>query len=498
MKRFFRVFVAAAVLFLLHSGLLAQEHIRILHWADFHAANRGFPPSGKQKVWTGGMPLLAGAIQSFRADSVPVAVVHAGDEFQGTPISTLTRGESQVYLLSLLKLDVFEPGNHDFDYGKDRLLELLRRFPLPVICANLFDRREGRLLFPPYRIVSLGSVRVGFIGLITPSLSRLVMRKNVAGLRVLEPAASVRRFVRALRDSVDLFVVVSHMGIDRDRELARQVGALDLILGGHSHTVMRKPEIVNGVLISHAGSKGRSIGIIDLWVDAEKDTIVSFRRRLEPLTDRAFRADPGIQAVVDSLEAVVDRELGEVVATLKRDWVRKYRGESNIGDWIADAYRAFTGADIAFHNSGGIRKGLKKGPVTKRDFWEICPFENRLVVFEVRGRELYRLLETNFDGKGEFLQMSGLEVWVDLSRPPGQRVLKVRVNGEPVKDSRIYRVATNNFLVDHFYDVFGLPPKGRKISYLDAIDHDVLIWYARKQKVIEGKKAGRIHYRRNR
>jgi len=211
------------------------------------------------------------------------------------------------------------------------------------------------------------------------------------------------------------------------------------------------------------------------------------------LTSRRFRPDGRVQAVVDSMENIVNKRLSGVIARLQRDWVRVYRGESNIGDWIADAYRDYTGADIAFHNSGGIRKNLPKGPVTKRDIWEIVPFENYVVTFDVKGRELYTMMENNFDGRGEFLQISGMKVWVDLSAPVGRRVKKIDVAGKPVDPNKTYRAATNNFIFNHFYQTFGISPKGRHPRYWDKVDHDILIDYALRQKIIPGKKDGRIH-----
>ncbi|HHM23803.1 MAG TPA: bifunctional metallophosphatase/5'-nucleotidase [Bacteroidetes bacterium] len=477
----------------LRAPLFGQEHIRLLHWSDFHAANQYQKITGENGTYLrGGAALLAGALESFRREGVPVAAIHAGDEFQGTPICSITKGESQMLLLQMLRPDVFAPGNHDFDYGKIRLRQLLAKYPLPVVCANLWSKPDGRLYFPAYRILQLGKVKVGVIGLITPELGRLVLKGNISGLKLLDPVKTVRHYVHLLRDSVDVLVVASHMGIEEDRRLAEAFSGIDLILGGHSHTVMRKIERVNGVWISHAGARGRYLDRVDLWVDTDADSIVRLERELMEVTSRRFSPDSSVQSVVDSLEAIVDKDLNVQVAVLQRDWKRVYRGESNIGDWIADAYRDYTGADMAFHNSGGIRKNLPAGPVTKRDFWEITPFENYIVTFELTGRELLTLLENNFDGRGEFLQLSGLRVWVDLSAPVGKRVKKVLVNGKPLDPDRVYTAATNNFIYGHLYETTGLSPRGRKARYWDKVDHDILIDYAKKQRVIDGKVDGRI------
>ena len=486
--------ISILLLLVFSTGLFAAEHIRILHWNDFHAQNmpKVYKRHGKT-IHLGGAAALKAYLEKYGQGKPWVVTVHAGDEFQGTPISTLTRGMSQIEMLNLLRPDVFTLGNHEFDYGRDRLASELKLLKFPVISANLFDKETGRLFVRPYLIKKVDGVRLGFIGVITPDLLGLTLPKNVRGLEVLSPEKSVQKYMHVIRDSVDLIVVVSHMGVRRDEKLAANVPGIAVIIGGHSHTVLKRPKIVNGTIICQAGAHGSYLGKLDLWVDTAKDTIVRFDEKLIPVLADSIQPDPVVAKKVAELEKEVSKKLDVVIAQLKTNWIRgNERTESNIGDWEADAMRQYAKTDVAFMNSGGMRKNLYAGPIRKRDFWEINPFGNYFVTFNVTGKELRQILETDVNGKGEFLQVSGLKFTYDSRKPVGHRVLSVWVGGKPLRDSMTYSVCTNNFLAAQMYRNFGIPPEGHPLKRLPGIDRDIFIRAAEQQKVIDNRVEGRI------
>ncbi len=481
-------------LFLIETGF-PQEHIRILNWNDFHSKNVAQPKKDESgEYFSGGSAILKGALDFFRKDSLPTFIINAGDDFQGTPISGISRGASQIRLLNIIQPDLFIPGNHDFDYSRDRLDSLLKDVRFSVINSNMVDTRNGKTLFTPYQIKKIGNVRIGFLGLMAPYLSKLVVQDKIKNIEVLDPRAVVQKYMSVIADSIDILVVVSHMGIEMDRELARSVNTIDVIIGGHTHTVMAEPEVLNGVIIFQAGSDGSFLGNLELWVDTQLDTILQHKGKLISLDSRSFKSDPQTKSVVDSLENIVSFDLDIPIAELKTDWLRNGRKESNIGNWISDAFRDFTGADVTFQNSGGIRKNLLKGPVTKRDFWEIAPFGNQIVSFEVSGRELIIIFEFFLSDDGKRLQGSGFKVWFDPHAPQNEKVSIVLIGGKNINLEKIYSVATNYYVFDHFSDEFGISPGNldyRNVKSYSKVVREVLIDAATRQKTIYSTVEGR-------
>lgn len=494
MKRRLIVFLLLATLLLLTNCFHSQEKLTILHWNDFHAFNK--PNQARlengEKAVVGGAAVLKGYINKFRAEEKNVALVHAGDDFQGTPISNITEGMSQIKLLNLIHPDVFTIGNHEFDYGLPALRTAISQATFDIVSANIFDEEKNETFVKPYIIKKFGKIRVGFIGVIIPDLPSLTLPESIAGLKMLDPKVEVEKYVKIIQDSVDLVVVVSHMGLEYDEQLARDVDGIDIIIGGHLHRALFEPVIVNNVIICQAGSHGKYLGKLDIEFDLSKKKIVDYKSELVTTYAEKIQPDPAVQALVDSLEQIVDKELNAVIGELKTDWIRSRSGESNVGNWETDVMREYTGTDIAFQNSGGIRKDVFKGKITLRDMWELNPFANYFVVFEMTGRELRQTLERNSSGEGEFLQVSGVRYRFNEKDPVGNRVEKMWVKGKPVEDTKIYSVCTNNFLVGIFEEAFGFPADDRKMKSLNEIDRDIFIKAVKQQKEISSKIEGRI------
>ena len=482
------------VIFILVDCTSRNEKVTILYWNDFHSFNVPYESRIKDnnRVMLGGAATLKGYINKFKNENKNVATVHAGDEFQGTPICSITEGMSQIRLLNLIQPDVFTLGNHEFDYGLEALKKALSFAQFPVISANIFDTEQGKPLVEPYFIKQYGKIKIGYIGLMTPYLKSLSLPEHIRGLKLIEPEKAASQYINEIKDSVDLIVVVSHMGVDQDSLLASNVAGIDFIIGGHLHRALFDPMVVNDVIICQAGSQGKYLGRLDFEFDKKNKKIIRFHSQLIPTIVDKVQPDPLVAAAVDSLEKIAGEQLDIVIGEIKTDWIRSRNGESNIGNWQTDVMREFAGTDIAFQNSGGIRKNILAGKITLRDMWELNPFGNYFLTFELTGSELKKSLERNASGRGEYLQVSGLSYKWNPNKPVGQRVFVVKVNGKPLIESKKYSVCTNNFLIEHFYNVFGFPKENREIKELNVIDLDVFIDAVKKQKVISSKIEGRI------
>lgn len=503
-----RVLLSALVLsFGCSSSLVDREPstapLTILHWNDFHAQNVPMKISRKTAsgsdttYFVGGTAALLGYIDSLRRAHSDVAVLNAGDDFQGTPISSITCGRSQIELMNIIKPDAVTLGNHEFDYGIDSLRVNIARAQYPIVCANVFDSTTTTTLVPAYSVHSVGKVKLGVIGLTPPDLELLTIKHNLKGLSLIDLDHALESAITALRTQhqPDLIVVVSHMGFDKDTLLARRRSDIDVIVGGHSHTALFQPARKNRTIIVQAGSRGQYLGKLDLTVDLRGDSVLSYTGELIETRIDAVRPNPVAAMKVQELESLVDATLNEVIGTLLTPWDRKAgkKEESNLGNWECDVVRETTKADIAFLNSAGIRKNLDAGPITVRDIWEINPFGNTLVTFTVRGDTLRRMMEWQAGiPSREFLQVSGLRYVYDSSKPVGRQLASIEVNGKSVTDTALYRIATNNYVASHLPEFFGISQNSVDLTDTGIIDRDAFITYIRKHKIISSSVQGRI------
>jgi 5'-nucleotidase/UDP-sugar diphosphatase len=474
--------------------------LRILHWNDLHSQNVPFKVvkrdsiEGRDSVYyVGGIATLLGYIHQLKGNRRDVAVLNAGDDFQGTPISSITKGRSQIELMNIINPDAMTLGNHEFDYGLENLEKDLSLAHFPVLNANIFDERNGKNFQEPYLVKTFGDVTVGIIGLIIPDLSILTMRENIKGLRMLNEVQVVRKYIAELKkQGVNLIVVLSHIGVNADEALADSIRSIDVIIGGHSHTALFHPIKRKHTIICQAGTRGRWVGELNLTVDLVGDSVYRYDGKLVETVVGKVTPDPIAAAKVDELESTVDKELNQVIGTLRVDWRAEYNHESNIGNWATDVMRAFAETDLAFANSGGFRKDVLAGNITVRDIWEIFPFNDDFVTFRVSGKMLRAMISWQADRKGESMQVSGLRYTFDSSKPFGQKVLSIEVNGKPVDDDKVYSVVTNNYVGGHLHDFYGVPERKIELTHLGKIDHDLFVEAVKKQRHISSRVEGRI------
>lgn len=462
----------------------------MLYWNDFHAAVCLYPSSEEENS-----PLVSGSayfavyLDSLRALNANTVVINAGDEFTGDPLSTLTRGKAQIELLNLLEPDIFLLGNHEFDYGVENLKEVLEIAEFPVICANLVDKKRKEPFVPPYLILNKGKFKIAFIGLITEGIGKAV--KEWGELEVLDAESTLTFYMNRLEGETQLQVLVSHMGIQKDKSIARKVKGLELIIGGHSHTTLFRPLRVNNTLICQAGSGGRYIGKLDLFLDPQ-GKIASYHNDLVETFTKGIKPDDSVRSKIEELEKDLGIDYDEKIGELKTPWIRDDKGESNIGNFLADAMRSYAKADVAFTNSGGIRKNLRAGPITVRDIWQIAPFSDHLVVVELSGDELLNVLEKNCRKGIDLLQVSGVKYSYSLERPSGERVIEVKVNKKEIVPNKRYKMVINDYMLEHLKDYLGIPKHNLKYEFLPDLDREVFIREVKKRGIVNSRVEGRM------
>lgn len=491
----------------LTTSLCAQHHLvplTILHWNDFHSYNTPYNvtvyDSLARKDTTylvGGSATLLGYINYYRLTEQNVVTFFGGDDFTGTPISPLTKGRSQIELMNIINPTAVTLGNHEFDYGSNTLAEHLKIAAYPVLCANVWDERENRYFVSPSTVINVGGIRLGVIGLTPPELPILVVRDNLPGLRMLDIDSVLAVQIAAMKqENVDLILLVSHMGIGHDTTVAQKFRDINVIIGGHDHLPLFTPVRKNRAVIVQAGSYGRWLGKLDVLVDVAGDSVYSYTGKLVETRVDGVTPDPIAARKVEEFEALVGAEMKEVIGELKTPW-RRSRGDgnmdSNIGNWQADVMREYAKADVAFQNNGGIRADLPAGPITVGDIMRISPFGNHFVTFTVQGATLRAMVEfqTRVNPR-EFVQVSGLRYRFDSSKPAGQRLVSIEVNGNRLEDDRTYRIVTNNYVFSNLEAHFGILANQVHPENLPLLDREVFIERIRKDKVIASYVDGRI------
>ncbi|MFH1862610.1 MAG: bifunctional UDP-sugar hydrolase/5'-nucleotidase [bacterium] len=444
----------------------------ILHWNDFHAQNLPFEREfDGQKVKVGGVAHLTALLDSLRELEPRTFALHAGDEFTGTPISSITQGKSQIELLNVVKPDAFALGNHEFDYGWGTLKQRMTEANFPLLCCNVFDLETGGGIAPSYVIIERDGVKIAVIGVMVRSLASHVLADAVQGLRVEDPIPIVNRLLDDLCPQTDLQVALTHQGVEEDQRLAQGCPRLDVIVGGHRHAILFEPVMDNGIPILQAGSQGQYLGCFRALVDTAADRIVSFQEELILVESDKIPARPDVAQLVAGQEAQISAELDRVIGTLIVPWERVYDGESNVGDWTADAMIRLSGRDVAFINSGGFRRDVPAGPVTVRDLWELHPFGNRLMGFQLSGEELKKVISQQTKRQGGSLQVGGVRV---LAKQDSSEIVEITVGGQPLETAKSYSIITNEYVVGHAERYFGFDLGERAITDLGWIDRELV------------------------
>ena len=471
--------------------------IDILSVNDFHGA---LVQSGSNP----GAAEFAAFVRAERAKNPEGTIfLSAGDMFQGSPDSNLLYGKTVVEVFNALGLDAMTLGNHEFDWGLDKLHDRVRESKFPYVVANIREKDgAGRLSFTqPYVILERCGVKIAVVGLATPETASTTSPKNVAAFEFRLPEPVMKELLPALRSGgADLVVVLSHLPAWQNKttgeisgeaaELAAEAPGIDAVVSGHSHQPVAGK--VNGVPLVQACAYGRALSRISLvYSRAEKRLVDSSAATLAvPVKDG--RADPEVAAIVAASQAEIAPVKNMAVGRTADELTHDRYTLSVLGQWACDAFRRATKADIAFQNGGGLRTSIPAGFVTMGNLYEVAPFDNILVTVDMTGDQVLQVLNHGINNKHGMLQFSGLQVRIDSARPLGDQVLEVRLNdGKPLDPDATYRVVTNDFMVDGG-DEFTMFKQGRNITATFVPVRDVLADAFRQAGTVRVKLDGRL------
>lgn len=504
-KRLFKYLLVPAVIFFLISLAAAVSpsqarppvDITILHVNDTHGhilplIEKGIDPERP----VDGAAWLAGMIVQERENNpAGTLLLSGGDMFQGTAISNIFYGKPVIEIMNALKFDAMVVGNHEFDWGRDVLNEMRTEALFPFLAANVRDQAGAYLPgVKPCVLRERKGLKIAIIGVTTTEAAYTTRPANVKGLAFLDPRTVLPGWIRKAKSrGAKLIVVLSHSGLDADRRMAGEIPGIDVIVGGHSHTVVKDPVTVGRTIIVQAGCCGWYLGVLKLRVDPDSGEILHHTMQGE--LKKVFSGpddpfDPGIARIVEKYEGRIRERFSAAVGETLVDLSRNSDGESNLGDLLCDAMKEAAGAGIAFQNSGGIRSNIPEGKITLEQAYSVLPFDNLLVSMDLTGKQILRLLERSALMEHGILQSSGIRVTYNLERPPGRRVVEAMVNGEPLSAEKAYRIVTNDFLAAGG-DKFSAFRNGKNIRYGDD-QREVFLRYLKKHSPVHPGVEGRI------
>jgi 5'-nucleotidase len=469
--------------------------ISIVHTNDTHARVEAGSYDGM------GLDKVATIVNNVKAANPNTLVLDAGDALHGQTIATLVEGESIIKIFNEIGYDAMTAGNHDFNYGKERLLELADMANFPILGANVYKANYENFL-PEYVIKEVGGVKVGIFGLATPETKFKSHPKNTEGLEFFDSVIIGKLMVAKLQDEADVIVALSHLGLDqssteRSDLIAEYVDGIDLIVDGHSHTVLEEGMMVGDTMIVQAGEYDKNVGRVDILVKNGKVSSMT-AKLITKEEGEALEADPGVVAIVEEIKEANDLITEEIIGSteIKLEGAREFvrTGETNLGNLITDSMVEFTGADVALTNGGGIRDSIQIGDITVGDVITVLPFGNYVVTIDVTGAELVEALEHGLQAYpetlGAFPHIAGMNVVFDPSQEVGSRVVEVTVGGEELDMEATYSLATNDFLAagGDDYTMFG----GKELTALYPGLDEILIEYIKEYGTEGSPVEGRI------
>ncbi len=448
-----------------------MKKLTLLHSNDMHG---DFMPEVIDGKEYGGMARLSGYVNKVRSEEQNVIYAIAGDMFRGSVIDSEFMGLSTIDLINILAPDVTAIGNHEVDYGLSHLLFVEKCARFPIINANLFVTMNNARLFQPYLNIEIDGMKILFIGILTEEVLASTRTEKVIGtfIDIEEAAREVGIICDNYRTSdTDMTVLLTHIGIENDRELARMLNpdwGVNIIIGGHSHTEMEEPEVINGVPVVQAGYGTKHIGRFNIEYDEEEHRIAGYTWQYLPVSEDNAPNDAVVSVILDRYKTKTDTKYKRVVARLRRKLTHPARNrETEIGNLYADMLQDESSFDIMFMGSGALRKE-ELGPIVEyQDMMENTPFDDVVWMLEVTGKQLKRMIlhiyrDEAWEGHTEFYQFSkGVRF---VYRKSTHTLEEFRFRGKDIADDQRLRIAMQNYHYENFEKFLGIPLEEVKVN----------------------------------
>jgi 5'-nucleotidase / UDP-sugar diphosphatase len=438
----------------------------ILHSNDMHGDFLA-EARGAEGNLIGGLSLLSGYINKVREEEKNVLYVISGDMLQGSMIDSEFKGLSTIEIMNYLAPNVVTLGNHELDYGFPHLLFLEKMANFPIVNANLYIKKYNKRLMNPYLILNVDGFDIMFIGIVTEEvLSSLKLDTSISTFVGLEDAvAEVGKICNTYKnEDIDLTVLLTHIGFEEDKKLAAMLDpewGVDMIIGGHSHTVLEQPAQVNNILIAQAAVGTDQIGRFDITVDDDTNSIVEWKWQLVPINNKVAQADVDLENFIGIYKEQVDRKYNRIVSRLVRKLTHpKREQETELGNFITDIFAQIDMLDVVLIGSSSIR-GKELGPiVTLGDIKKVYPYDGALYKVRVSGAKLLKIFnhilraKNRIPGDSNCFQLNkGVQfVYSDAD----QKVESLLVSGNPIQEDAQYSLCLQEYFYKNSVDSLNL------------------------------------------
>lgn len=504
------------------------ESVYVLYTNDIHCEVSGYP-----------------ALAAYRAQLLEngenVVTVDAGDAIQGEAIGAQTKGSAIIDIMNTVGYDYAIPGNHEFDYSLSTFLDLTKNADFTYLSANFVDLQTGSTVFTPYAVKDFDGKKAAFIGICTPETytkSTPVYFQDENGNYLYSFSENTfyetiqNTIDQAREDGADIVIAVGHLGINgtasgwKSTDVIANTTGIDVFIDGHSHETIANNIYQNkdgeDVPLTSTGTKFDNFGIMKIQMDAsDASNDISITAQLLHPSEVTYDSSEAASEAYHSVQNKIDhynQELSylyEVLGTAEieltinnAEGVRRIRsGETNLGDFVADAYRSICQADIALVNGGGIRASVSAGDVTRKSLMDVNPWSNAMCVIEASGQQILDALEHGArnlpEENGGFLQVSGLTYDIDtwkespvimdeqgtfqsIDPAKERRITNVKVNGQALEPDKMYTVCGSVYTLQNSGDGFTMF-KNDKVVAQDNLPTDATMLISYFTDVLNGR-----------
>ncbi|WP_417419057.1 5'-nucleotidase C-terminal domain-containing protein [Hoeflea sp.] len=479
-----RALLTVSALGLTSGAALADYTLNILHINDWHSrieSNNKYESTCSADDETegkcfGGAARLVTAIADRRKalEGSNVLLLNGGDNFQGSLFYTTYKGAVEAEFLNQMKFDAMTVGNHEFDDGEEALVPFLDVIEFPVLSANVAASASSKVgdRIKPSMVIEVGGEKIGIVGAVTNDTPEIA--SPGPNILIADDINTITAEVEKLEaQGINKIIALTHVGYPRDKEMIARIPGVDVVVGGHSHSLLSNtdekaegpyPTMIDNpggykVPVTQAASYSKYLGEFSVTFD---DNGVVKEAKGDPiLLDSSIVPDEAVLARIKELGAPIEELKNKIVSAStkdidgSRDTCRA--GECEMGNLVTDAMLdrvGDQGVTIAIQNGGGLRASIDSGEITMGEVLNVLPFQNTLATFELKGSDIVTALENGVsqieEGAGRFAQVAGIRYAFDKTAEPGSRIVSVEVKKgdgfEPIDPDAVYMVATNNYM----------------------------------------------------